>query len=101
MIYRVRTISLAPDTTEEAQALASKAAAYATEHFPDVAVEILTNVAGPQHQIHMVTRCKSLGALEEYEESRKTDAGWLALVEEWRTHKLGAESVDRLYRSVS
>ena len=101
MIYRVRTISLTSGTTEDARALASKAAAYATEHFADVTVEILTNIAGPQHQIHMVTRCQSLAALETYEERRKEDAGWLALVEEWHTRQLGGESVDRLYRSVS
>lgn len=101
MIYRARTLNLIRAKVAEAHALMLKATAYLNENFPGVTVEILRNVGGPVNQIHMVTCCASLAALEEYEEERQLDAGWLALLEEWRA--LDAESttaVDHLYRSL-
>lgn len=101
MIYRVRTLNLTRTKVTEAHTLILKAAAYVNENFPGVTVEILRNVGGPVHQIHMVTCCASLEDLEEYEEERQLDTDWLALLEEWRL--LDAESttaVDHLYRSL-
>lgn len=101
MIYRVRTLNLARTKVTEAHALILRVAAYVNANFPGVTVEILRNVGGPVHQIHMVTCCASLEDLEEYEEERQLDSEWLALIEEWRL--LDAESsptVDHLYRSL-
>jgi hypothetical protein len=100
MIYRVRTINLRAENTS-AREVTVRAAAYATEHFPGIQVEILENIAGPRHQIHMVTRCVSLAALETYEAQRKSDSGWQALVEEFRALAAEINSVDYLYRTVA
>jgi hypothetical protein len=100
MIYRVRTINLRAEHASARDATV-RAAAYATEHFPGIQVEILENIAGPQHQIHMVTGCMSLAALETYEAQRKSDSGWQALIEEFRSLTPGVASVDYLYRTVA
>ena len=100
MIYRVRTINLQAEHASARDATV-RAAAYATEHFPGIQVEILDNIAGPGHQIHMVTRCVSLAALEAYEAQRKLDSGWQALVEEFRALAPGVDTVDYLYRVVA
>lgn len=101
MIYRVRTLNLTRTKVSEAHALILKLAAYVNENFPGITVEILRNVGGPVHQIHLITCCASLEDLEEYEEERQLDTDWLAWVEEWR--RLDAESadaVDQFYRSL-
>ena len=100
MIYRMRTINLRAEHAPARDA-AVRAAAYASEHFPDIQVEILENIAGPGHQIHMVTRCVSLAALEAYEAQRKSDSGWQVLVEEFRSLAPGVDTVDYLYRTVA
>ncbi|MCE7983392.1 MAG: hypothetical protein DYG89_19640 [Caldilinea sp. CFX5] len=56
--------------------------------------------AGRHQQIHMVTRCDSLAALESYETQRKTDAGWLALTEEANALQATVETVDQIYRVI-
>ncbi len=101
MIYRARTVTLLPAKAAAYRAVVVRAAAYLSEHYPAVHVEILENVAGPQHQIHMVTRCNSLAALETYEAERKDDAGWLALIEEARLLQGSLDTVDHLYRVIS
>ena len=101
MIYRVRTLTLTRAKVTAAHALILKMAVYVNENFPGVTVEILRNVGGPVHQIHMITCCASLEDLEEYEEEWQLDTDWLALLEEWRL--LDAEAtatVDQLYRSL-
>lgn len=101
MIYRIRTMNLVPEKASAVRDVALRAAAYASERFEGIEVEILENVAGQLGQIHMVTRCASLAALEAYEAERREDAGWMALVEE--VHSLfGAEkTVDHLLRTVA
>lgn len=47
---------------------------------------------------HCVTRCDSLAALEAYEAQRKSDTGWLALVEEVNALQATVEAVDQIYR---
>ncbi len=101
MIYRVRTINLIPAKASAAREVACRAAAYATEHFSGINLEIMENVAGPQHQMHMVTRCESLAALEAYEAKRQTDAGWQALVEDFRALSAAVDTVDYLYRTAA
>ena len=101
MIYRVRTLNLTRTKVSEAHTLILKLAAYVNENFPGVTVEILRNVGGPVHQLHLITCCASLEDLEEYEEERQLDRDWLAWLEEWR--RLDAESaaaIDQLYRSL-
>jgi hypothetical protein len=101
MIYRVRTLKLIPDKKSTASNVACSAAEYVTEHFSGINVEILENISGSLHQIHMITRCESLAALEAYEANRQTDAGWLRLVEEFRALNAVVDQVDRLYRAVT
>lgn len=101
MIYRARTVTLLPAKAAAYRAVVVRAAAYLSEHYPAVHVEILENVAGPQHQIHMVTRCNSLAALETYEAERKDDAGWLALIEEASVLQGALDTVDHLYGVIS
>lgn len=101
MIYRARTITLLPEKATAYRAVVVRAAAYLSQHYPGVHVEILENVAGPQHQVHMVTRCDSLAALESYEAARKDDAGWLAIMAEGRAVQGTIETVDHLYRVIS
>lgn len=101
MIYRARTINLTRAKVAEAHALMVKTATFVNEQFPGVTVEVLRNIGGPLNQIHLVTCCESLATLEDYEEERQLNAGWLALIEEWRA--LDAElstAVDHLYRSL-
>ena len=101
MIYRVRTINLDLGKTTEAKQLTTKAATYISRNYADITVEVLENVTGSLHQIHMVTRCNSLGALEAYEEKRQTDPKWQALLEEWEQLAAHVGDADRLYRTVS
>lgn len=74
-IYRFRTGDLAPAKEAAARTSTSRAAAYLTAHYPEVRVEILRNIDGHPHQLHMVSRCASLGALDIYEAVRTDDAG--------------------------
>ena len=82
MIYRSRTMNLIPQKSTAVRDVSVRAAAYVNEHYPGIHVEILENIAGDRQQIHMVTRCDSLAALEAYEAQRLEDPGWMALVEE-------------------
>lgn len=101
MIYRARTMTLIPAKAAAVREVAVRAASYVNEHYPGIHVEILENISGPIDEIHMVTRCDSLAALEVYEEQRKTDAGWNALVVEVQTVAGATESGDRLFRAVT
>jgi hypothetical protein len=101
MIYRARTITLHPEQGTAYKAVALQASAYVNQHYPAIHVELLENIAGRQQQIHMITRCESLAALEVYETQRKTDAGWVALVEEASALQATLETVDHLYRVIS
>ncbi len=101
MIYRARTMTLIPAKAAAVRDVTVRAAAYVNEHYPGIRVEILENIAGIVDQIHMVTRCESLAAFEAYEEQRKADAGWNALVAEVQAVAGIAESADRLFRVVT
>lgn len=101
MIYRVRTLTLRPEQRIEYREVLLRAAAYVNEQYPTIHVEIWENVAGRQQQIHMVTRCDSLAALESYEAQRKHDTGWLALAEEANALQATLETVDQIYRVVA
>ena len=101
MIYRVRTMKLNPEKAAAAREVAAKAASYATGHFPGIEVQILENIAGSLHQIHMVTRCQSLAALEAYEAERQLDAEWQVLIAEYRSLAATVDTIDQLYRTVS
>lgn len=100
MIYRARTMTLIPAKADAVRAVCVRAAAYVNEHFPGIHVEILENIAGSLDDIHMVTRCESLAALEAYEAERQTDAGWNALVAEVQAVAGATDMVDRLYRVI-
>ena len=99
MIYRVRTMKLNPEKAAAAREVAARAASYATGHFPGIEVHLLENIAGPLHQIHMVTRCQSLAALEVYEAERQLDAEWQALTAEYQSLDATVDTVDHLYRT--
>lgn len=101
MIYRVRTMTVIPPKVEAVRDVAIRAAHYVNEHYPGIHVEVFENIAGKREEVHMLTRCESLAALEEYEENRKGDAGWNALVAEVRAIEGVPESADYLYRIVS
>ena len=101
MIYRSRTIPVHAEKLTEYRTLVLRAATYLNDHYPAVHVEILENVDGRQQQVHMVTRCDSLAALEAYEAQRKEDPDWKALGEEARALQATVESVDHLYRLAS
>jgi len=97
MIYRARTMNLLADKAAAVRAVSLRAASYVNAHYPDIHVEILENIAGIREQIHMVTRCESLAALEAYEVQRAHDPGWLALVAEVTEIQGTTEVVDNLY----
>ena len=97
MIYRARTMNLLAGKADAVRAVSLRAAAYVNAHYPDIHVEILENIAGVRDQIHMVTRCESLAALEAYEAQRAHDPGWLALVTEVTEIQGTREVVDNLY----
>ena len=99
MIYRVRSLKLHLAKRFAATRTACNAAAYVNEHYPGVEVEVLENISGSLHHIHMVTRCESLAALEAYEAKRQTDTGWLKLLDEFRKHDAMVDQFDRLYRT--
>jgi hypothetical protein len=101
VIYPARTLTLIPEKAAAVRDVAVRAVAYVNEHYPGIHVEILENIAGLLDQIHMVTRCESLAALEEYEEQRKTDTGWNAFVAEVQLVAGATESVDHLFRVVT
>lgn len=98
MIYRARTMNLLAGKADAVRAVSLRAAAYANTHYPGIHVEILENIAGIQDQIHMVTRCESLAALEAYEAKRSHDPGWLAFVTEVTEIQGTTDVVDNLYR---
>ncbi|MEZ4672899.1 MAG: hypothetical protein R2932_01485 [Caldilineaceae bacterium] len=64
-------------------------------------VEILENITGSRRQLHMVTRCESLAALEAYEAARKDDAVWQAMMQEAQTLQATTDAADSLYRVIS
>lgn len=101
MIYRIRTLNVHAEKEEAYRVLIVRAAAYLSEHFPAVKVEIVENVTGPLRQYHMVTRCDSLATLEACEAARKADAGWLAMTEESCQLRGSSDATQQLYRSVS
>lgn len=101
MIYRSRSMNLIPQKSAAVRDVCVRAAAYVGGHYPGVHVEILENIAGDRGQLHMVTRCDSLAALEAYEAQRLGDPGWMALVEEVGAIEGITETVDNLYRIVS
>lgn len=100
MIYRVRTLNIIAEKSEAYRALLIRAAAHLSEQYSGVQVEILENVAGSRRQLHMLTRCDSLAALEAYESARKDDAVWQAMIQEAQTLQATTEAVDSLYRVV-
>jgi len=101
MIYRVRTLNLTAAKKSAATEVACRAAAYASEHFSGIEVEVVENISGSLHQIHMATRCESLAALEAYEAKRQTDAGWLRLAQEFRALDAVVDQADRFYRAAA
>ena len=98
MIYRARTMTLIPEKSAAVRDVSRRAATYVSEHYPGIHVEVLENIAGNRGQIHMVTRCESLAALEAYEAQRLADAGWMALVDEVQSIEGVSETTDSLYR---
>lgn len=100
MIVRTRTLTVLPEKAEAYRALLIRAATYLSEQYAEIQVEILENVAGSRRQLHMVTRCDSLAALERYEKERKDDADWLALIEEAQALQATVDEVDHLYRVI-
>ena len=101
MIYRARTITLGGVNIGEAKHIMVRAAAYLNENYPEIDVEILENIGGPLQQLHMVTKCNSLAALEAYEEKRQGDAEWNAILAEWNAFAVGSTTEDHLYRIIS
>ena len=100
MIYRVRTLTVIPEKAKAHRELLVRAAAYLSEQYAGVQVEILENIAGSRQQLHMATRCDSLTALEAYEADRQTDANWQAFLNQAQALQATTEGVDRLYRVV-
>ena len=100
MIYRVRTLTVIPEKKKAYQELIVRAATHLSEQYAGVQVEILENIAGSLRQLHMVTRCDSLAALEAYEKDRQTDADWQALINEAEVLQATTDSNDQLYRVV-
>ena len=99
-IYRFRTVELAAEKEAAAQDVMVRAAAYLTAHYPGVQVKILRTVDGLPHELHMVTRCASLGDLDTYETARADDVGWLALLEEYRALDAQRGTSDCFYELV-
>ena len=100
MIYRVRTLNVITEKSEAYQALLVRAASHLSAQYSGVQVEILENIAGSRRQLHMVTRCDSLAALEAYEVDRKADATWQAMTQEAQTLQATTDATDALYRVV-
>lgn len=98
MIYRARTVTVTFEKAEAMRSLLVRGAAYVGEHYAGIQVEILENVAGPRRELHMVTRCESLAALERYEAERRDDAGWLAWLAEAQALQGSVDASDHLYR---
>lgn len=100
MIYRVRTMTLSRSKASSVRKVAARAAAYVNQNYPDIQVEVLDNITGLRDQIHMVTRCASLAALEVYETERQGDTEWRAHMDEYTGLDAVTETVDSLYRVV-
>lgn len=98
MIYRARTMDLLPEQAAAVCAVSLRAAAYVNAHYPGIRIEILENVAGRRDQIHMVTACSSLAALEAYEAQRAADPEWVALTHAVEALRGIVGMVDNLYR---
>ena len=96
-IYRFRTVELAVEKKAAAQDVMIRAAAYLTAHYAGVQVKILRTVDNPSHELHMVTRCATLGDLDTYEAARSDDVGWLALLEEYRALDAQLGTSDHFY----
>ena len=100
MIYRVRTLNVIAEKAEAYRVLLVRAATHLSTQYSGVQVEILENIAGSLHQLHMVTRCDSLAALEAYEANRKDDATWQAMIQEAQTLQATTDASNSLYRVV-
>jgi hypothetical protein len=98
MIYRVRTMTVLAEQAAAVRAVALRAAAHVNACYPGIRVEALENVAGRRDQIHMVTACSSLAALEAYEAQRTADLEWNALVATVEALHGVHSMVDNLYR---
>jgi hypothetical protein len=98
MIYRVRTMTLLTEQAAAVRAVALRAAAHVNACYPGIRVEVLENVAGRRDQIHMLTACSSLAALEAYEAQRAADREWNALAEAAEALHGIHSMVDNIYR---
>jgi len=85
MICTVHSIPIKPGKVTEAQEATIKAAQYSKEKYPGVVdAQVLSNISGRQHRLHLVIYYESFAVLEERRAQNPADAEWQKIVAEAR-----------------
>lgn len=78
----VTSANVTPGKRQEAIQWAQKAAAYITDKYSELTVQIMENINGPVNQLHWVESWDTLAPWEEYAKQVDADSGWQALLAE-------------------
>ena len=99
MICTVHSIPIKPGKAAEAKSITLQAASYSKEHHSGVVdTQVLTNISGKQHRIHLVIYYASFAALEERRTKNDDDAQWQEIVDQARQVLDFPESEYNLYQ---
>ena len=83
MICTVHSIPIKQGKVAEAQETVVKAAQYSNEKYPGVVdAQVLSNISGRQHRIHLVIYYESYAALGDRKAQNAEDAQWKEIVAE-------------------
>ena len=85
MICTVHSIPIKTGKIAQATAATVKAAQYSKEKYPGVVdAQVLSNISGKQHRLHLVIYYESFAALGERRAKNVADAQWQEIVAEAR-----------------
>ena len=103
MIYQVRSARVHEGQGRAAVQWATKLVTYLNDKYPDVNVQLLTNVNGPWDQLHFVSIHESLATMEQWRSKVGPDNGYQELLAEMTAQELlvGSSVVDNFYSTVS
>ena len=83
-LLHVASFNHVPGENEEAKKLLRKVAAFINQKSPGANVQILHNVDGLFHRMHLVSTYESVSAWKAAHDARQTDSGWQDLLAQGR-----------------
>jgi hypothetical protein len=100
MVYLVRSARAQQGRAQAALPFIVGVANYLKEHYPEVSVEVLRNINGPIHQVHLVVRYESLAVLEATRDKLDNDDDYQELVGAFQSIFVLDSAVDNIYETV-